>query len=98
MLPGFWSVPSWSDAPILATFGIIGGAGHYILILAFTATQASVLAPFSYIGLLFSAIWGYLVFREVPDSWTIAGAAIIVGAGLYVWYREAKTARPEDPT
>ena len=92
MLPGFWSVPSATDAPILATFGILGGAGHYILILAFTATQASVLAPFSYIGLLFSAIWGYLFFREFPDTWTWVGAAIIVGAGLYVWYREARSA------
>ena len=58
------------------------------MILAFTATQASILAPFSYAGLLFSAIWGAVIFAEYPDAHTWAGAAIIVGAGLYVWYRE----------
>ena len=88
ILPGFWTTPALEHVPILATFGVLGGIGHYLLILAFTATQASVLAPFSYVGLIFSAFWGFAIFNELPDIWTWIGAAIIVGAGLYVWYRE----------
>ena len=88
ILPWHWSPPAPAVWPVLATFGIIGGLGHYMLILAFTATPASVLAPFSYLGLLFAASWGFAVFGEWPDAVTWAGAAVIVGAGLYVWYRE----------
>jgi drug/metabolite transporter (DMT)-like permease len=49
----------------------------------------SVVAPFRYIYLLTSAIGGYLMFRELPDGWTIVGALLIVGSGLYTLHREA---------
>ena len=68
--------------------GIVGGIGHYFLIRAFTITEASYLAPFGYVTLLFNGLWGYLFFFEVPDFYTICGAAIIISAGVYVWYRE----------
>ena len=91
-LPWVWATPEASDIPVLATFGMIGGLGHYLLILAFTSTQASVLAPFNYLGLVLSATWGLAFFSEWPDQWTWLGAAIIVGSGLYVWYRENRAA------
>ena len=88
LLPWSWSTPSPTDIPILATFGMIGGIGHFMLILAFTTTQASILAPLSYLGLVYSAIFGLIFFSELPDQWTWIGAAVIIGAGVYVWYRE----------
>ncbi|MEM7197634.1 MAG: DMT family transporter, partial [Pseudomonadota bacterium] len=69
-------------------FGMIGGTGHFLLILAFRSTQASILAPFNYVSLLYSILWGFLFFNELPDMATLAGATIIIGSGLYVWYRE----------
>lgn len=93
ILPWVWETPLWVDVPVLATFGMIGGVGHFMLILAFTATQASILAPLSYLGLVFSAIFGVIFFAEFPDMWTWVGAAIIVGAGVYVWYRENYASR-----
>ena len=96
LLPGAWTMPQVEHVPVLATFGVIGGIGHYLLIMAFTATQASVLAPFSYFGLVFATVFGLIFFSETPDFWTIIGAAVIVGAGLYVWYRE-NYAAPRNP-
>ncbi|MBV1863954.1 MAG: DMT family transporter [Rhodobacteraceae bacterium] len=88
IVPLFWTNPNAIDATKMVALGAIGGIGHYLLIRAFTITEASYLAPFTYIGLLFNALWGFLLFAEVPGSNVILGGTIIVGAGIYVWYRE----------
>ena len=85
---GFWTPPLMPDIPVLLGMGILGGLGHYCLIVALTLVPASRLAPFTYFGLLFGTVWGYLVFAEFPDRPTIIGAFVIIGAGLYVWRRE----------
>ena len=69
--------------------GIFGGVGHFLLIRAFTITEASFLAPFGYLALPLNTLWGYFLFAEIPDMATYIGAAIIVSAGVYVWYRES---------
>lgn len=61
----------------------------YLLALAFRDVDLSVVAPFRYTYLLTSALGGFLVFREVPDIWTVAGAVLIVGSGVYLLHREA---------
>jgi drug/metabolite transporter (DMT)-like permease len=53
------------------------------------------LAPFAYTGLIFATIWGALIYAEYPDFWTVVGAVVVVGAGLYVWHRETRAAPPE---
>jgi drug/metabolite transporter (DMT)-like permease len=58
------------------------------VVLAFRYAGASVLAPFSYIQLLWVTILGFLVLGEVPDVWTVTGAAFIVASGLYTAHRE----------
>ena len=88
IVPTVWETPTLPDAGLMTTMGIVGGIGHYFLIRAFTITEASYLAPFGYVTLLFNGLWGYLFFFEVPDFYTICGAAIIISAGVYVWYRE----------
>jgi drug/metabolite transporter (DMT)-like permease len=87
----FWQWPAdvftWV---LLCSMGVWGGIGHWLLILAHRETQAPVLAPFIYVGLLSVTVLQYVVFGDVPDSWTIAGGIIIIGAGLYLLYRERK--------
>ena len=56
-------------------------------------TPASTLAPFSYTQLIWSTIAGFLVFSAFPDEWTILGAMIIIGSGLYTAHRERLHAR-----
>ena len=56
--------------------------------LAFRYADASVLAPFSYTQLVWVSVLGFLIFGEVPDVWTVTGAAFIVASGLYTAHRE----------
>ena len=83
-----WQPIAMEDLPVLASFGMIGGIGHLMLIFALRYTQASILAPFSYFGLLYSSFWGFFVFEELPDIFTYLGAFVIVASGIFVWYRE----------
>ena len=54
---------------------------------AFTLAPASALQPFTYTQLVLVTILGWLVFGDLPDGWTVAGASLIVAAGLYSIYR-----------
>ena len=65
------------------------GIAIYLVALGFRDVDLSVVAPFRYIYLLTSALGGFLMFREVPDGWTVVGAVLIVGGGIYTLHREA---------
>jgi len=88
LLPFAWVMPSRHDILFGILVGVASTAGQWIVVLAFRYADASVLAPFSYSQLLWVSILGFLVFGEVPDVWTIAGAAFIVASGLYTAHRE----------
>ena len=76
---------------LMISMGAWGGLGHYIFILAYRLAPASTLAPFIYLGLITHTAGGYLVFGQVPDEWTIAGALIVVSSGVYLVHRERVT-------
>jgi drug/metabolite transporter (DMT)-like permease len=73
---------------LLLSMGLWGGIGHYIFILAYRHAPAAVLAPFIYLGLITHAGGGWLVFGQVPDAWTLGGAAIVICSGIYLIHRE----------
>jgi drug/metabolite transporter (DMT)-like permease len=75
---------------LLCLMGIFGGTGHYLLALAHRYAPASTLAPFLYQQILYMALFGYLVFGNVPDKETWIGAAIVVASGLYLFTRERR--------
>jgi len=87
-VPLVWVTPTWADAALMLAMGAIGSAGQFLLIVAFNTAPASAIAPFTYAGLIFATLWGYLFFGDAPDGWTATGAAVIVGSGVYVWRRE----------
>jgi len=87
-VPLVWVTPTWGDAALMLAMGAIGSAGQFLLIVAFNTAPASAIAPFTYAGLIFATLWGYLFFGDAPDGWTATGAAVIVGSGVYVWRRE----------
>lgn len=92
-VPFFWTTPALPDALVMAGFGILGGVGHILLIWGLRLAPASALAPYAYLSVVHAALWGFLFFAEVPDLWTIVGALVIAGAGLYVWHRERQVRR-----
>jgi len=88
LIPFVWVTPGWREVLLGILIGVASTAGQWIVILAFRYADASVLAPFSYTQLLWVSILGFLIFGEVPDLWTVVGAAIIVASGLYTAHRE----------
>jgi drug/metabolite transporter (DMT)-like permease len=94
LIPFVWQPPAnWVIASMLTMTGVFGSTGHYFLIAAHKLAPASVLSPFIYTQLIWVVIFGYLVFDHVPNGWTIAGAAMVIGSGLYLLYRERKLGR-----
>jgi len=79
-----------ADWLLFCCLGLLGGAGHYLVIRAFQAAPAAVIAPLGYVELIGTATLGYLIFGNFPDLWTWAGAAIIIASGLYIATRERK--------
>ena len=78
---------------LLLSMGLYAGLGHYLFILAHRHAPASTIAPFLYITLLTHSTAGFLVFGQVPDAWTLGGAAIVILSGLYLFQRERVTSR-----
>ena len=88
-MPFEWVTPSTTcHALLFVGMGIMAGTGHYFLTIAYSQAPAAVVTPFNYTQLIGSAILGYAVFNDFPDLWTWVGAAVIVGSGLYIGYRE----------
>lgn len=92
-LPFVWMPVSGPDLLLFALVGCLGTGAQLCLIRSFSMTEAAIVAPFAYLGIIFATIWGALLYDQWPDRWTVLGALVIVGAGLYVWHRETKAAR-----
>ncbi len=87
-MPFVWQTPDLAGWGLLMMLGLLGGGGHFLLIHALRRAPASLLAPFSYIQLVWVTVLGYLVFDDFPDNYTILGALVVVSSGVYVIYRE----------
>ncbi|HET9717461.1 MAG TPA: DMT family transporter [Pseudolabrys sp.] len=91
VIPFVWVPPSdWTVTAMLLLTGVLGSTGHYFLIAGHKLAPASVLSPYVYTQLVWVVILGYLVFDQVPNTWTIAGAAVVIASGLYLLSRERK--------
>jgi drug/metabolite transporter (DMT)-like permease len=89
VVPFVWTTPT--DPLVIALMvasGAIGSGGHYLLIAAHRLAPAAVLAPFIYTEIVLVTVSGFLVFGDVPNRFTLAGAGIVVASGLYLLHRE----------
>jgi len=77
-----WAWPSLFDGLLIASCGVIAATGMMFLTAAYRIARASLVTSFEYSGVLWAPLWGFLFFSEVPRATTVAGAALIVGAGL----------------
>jgi drug/metabolite transporter (DMT)-like permease len=94
-LPWFWEMPVLS-APqwlLLISTGFTGFAGHLLQIMAYSKTQATLLAPFNYLQIVAAAALGWLAFGQLPDLTTALGIALICAGGLAVVLWETRRIR-----
>jgi drug/metabolite transporter (DMT)-like permease len=89
-LPFGWNLPNGTELAVLIGIGICGGLGHIVLTESYRFAPASLVAPFDYTSMLWALVLGYLAFGEFPTALGFLGAAIIVGAGLFVIWRERR--------
>lgn len=91
-VPFSWGYPTPWQWGVLAGVGFLGALSQWMIFKAYERAPASVLAPFSYTAILWTIPGGYILFGDMPDAWVLAGAAILVACGLYVWHRERRAA------
>jgi len=87
-LPFGWVMPNPAQAAMLVCAGLLGGLGQILLTSSYRWADASVVAPFEYASILFALGIGYFVFTEVPSGAMLAGAALVVLAGVLIIWRE----------
>lgn len=80
-----------TDWAFFAVIGVFGATAHTLITAANRLADASILAPVIYLQLIFASIAGVLIFGTWPTIWTLVGALIIIGSGLYIWHRERST-------
>jgi drug/metabolite transporter (DMT)-like permease len=80
-----WRFPAQGDFIIFLSLGLIAAAGFYFLSQAYRLAKPSMIAPFEYVAVPLSIIWGYLVWRDVLEFQAIIGMVLIVGSGLYMF-------------
>ena len=84
----FWQTPTAVQWLMLAWLGFVGAVGHFFMIKAFERAPASLLASFDYATLVWATLFGYFLFSDLPDGWTVLGAVIIVFSGIYLIRKE----------
>jgi len=89
-VPFDWTMPDATGWVLLVMVGFFAGASHFFIIRSYERSSAPTVAPFIYTELLWAMIVGYLVFQDLPDFWTLVGAAVVAASGLYVLLREGR--------
>lgn len=97
-LPFTWVTPSPYGFGLMALMGLVGGGAQYFLTRAYADAPTAVVSPFSYVGILWATLFGWLLWDDRPGVPVLVGAAIVIASGLMILYREtrrrADTARP----
>lgn len=85
---GGWTPPTVENVGLLAAAAVLLLVGYQFLIKSMRTGDISFIAPFRYTALLWAILLGFLIFGDVPDAAMITGVAIVIGSGLYAFYRE----------
>lgn len=85
-----WIWPSREDTWLFVGLGLVSGVIGYTISQAYRLANAATIAPFEYTGLPLAMLWGWLLWGEFPGPMVMFGILLIVGAGLFVFWREQK--------
>lgn len=88
-----WSVPALLDLIVMFGLGLVWAGGMFFTARAYSLALASVVAPFEYITLPISILWGLLLWQQFPTWVTLAGAGLTLVSSLYSLYHGQKTAQ-----
>ncbi len=88
LLPWFWQNVNLTQSLWLVALSLLAVAGHYCITMAFASSEASLVAPFEYSGILWGIAFDYYVWHTLPAYSTLGGATIIIASGLYIVHRE----------
>ncbi|MBL4690945.1 MAG: DMT family transporter [Rhodospirillales bacterium] len=92
-LPFGWAPLTLLDLGLMGLSGLFVGGAHYFLIERFRWAEAALLAPFKYANMVWAVIFGFIIFADLPDAWTLSGAGFVVVCGLYIAHRETLMAK-----
>ncbi len=88
-LPFVWQTPTLgTEWALLFAIAVAGAGGEVLVIKSLEVAEAAVVAPVHYTLIIWGTIYGYFVFNQLPDRWTLIGTAIIVCAGIYTLHRD----------
>jgi len=90
IVPFAWRTPDQHTLVLGLAMGIFATAAQFLTVEALSREKASVLAPFFYGSLVWSILFGYVLFNNLPDIWTYVGAAAIIASGLYTLRRKQR--------
>jgi drug/metabolite transporter (DMT)-like permease len=85
--PG-WVPPTAEQWVLLVGIGVVSAAAQVMMTESYRRGEATLLAPFEYSAIVWTTLAGALVWGELPDGWDLAGIAVLVASGLYIWRRE----------
>lgn len=87
-IPFGWVRPAPGEYALLIGAGVLGGIGQMVLTTSYRYADAGVLAPFTYVSMLWSLVFGVVLFDEVPTLPMLSGATLVIAAGVAIWLRE----------
>ena len=89
-IPFGWVMPTLTEGITLTAAGLLGGVGQILLTSSYREADASLVAPFDYASMIFALAFGWFFFDELPTLTMLAGAALVVTAGLLIIWRERR--------
>ena len=85
-VPAVWVEPDAAQLGLMIAAGVLSSIGHLLITTAHVHAKASTLAPMTYLALITATILGFFLFGDLPDIWTVIGAAVVIAGGLYIWW------------
>ena len=88
-----WVTPTAFDLSLMMATGVVAAMGLTLLTQAYRIAEASVVTPFEYTAMVWSVIYGWIIWQDWPRVIDWIGIAIIIGSGLYILWRDAARAK-----
>jgi drug/metabolite transporter (DMT)-like permease len=83
-----WVTPSPWQFVVLVSAGLFSGLAQLLMTEGYRAAETTLVAPFEYGAIIYATVLGIAIWGEWPDVWSLAGVAVLIASGLYIWHRE----------